>query len=52
MPSESETRAGIERTAVRIREHVQKTGQSISHTEARDRARAAVVRNENKKARR
>lgn len=52
MPSESEIRAGIERTAVRIREHVEKTGKQITHTEARDRARAAVVRNENQKARR
>ena len=52
MPSESEIRAGIERTAVRIVEHAQKTGKKITHTEARDRARAAIVRTENRKARR
>ncbi len=52
MPSESEIRAGIERTAARVVEHVQKTGKQITHQEARDRARAVVIRNENKKARR
>lgn len=52
MPSESETRAAIDRTAQRMVEHAQKTGKKITHTEARDRARAAVIRTENKKARR
>lgn len=52
MPTESETRAAIDRTARRMVDHAKKTGQTISHADARDRARAAVITTENKKTRR
>jgi hypothetical protein len=52
MPNESDTRAAIDRTAQRMVEHAQKTGKKITHTEARDRARRAVVQTETRKARR
>ena len=52
MPTESETRAAIDRTARRMVDHAEKTGQTISQTDARARARAAVITTENKKTRR
>lgn len=48
MSDETKTREAIERTAARMVDHAQRIGQSISTSEARERARLAVLKTENK----
>ena len=43
---ESEARRGIDRAAQQWRDHLSKCGRSVTHEQARDRVRNAVVKDE------